>query len=110
MYNLSKVSFGFNPCCSKPLVVVFRRKHFRLKCFNFWNRFSSTHALHCVLIVAWHIFIRVDAANAAVHELVAEPVQEPRAEEQQQVAVEHAPEDLVNPADLQGKPRSITII
>ena len=70
----------------------------------------SPHASHCVLIVAWHIFIRVDAANEAVHELVAEPVQEPRAEEQQQVAVEHAPEDFVNPADLQGKPRSITII
>ena len=55
-------------------------------------------------------FIRVDAANEAVHELVAEPVQESRAEEQQEDAVEHAPEDLVNPADLQGKPRSITII
>ena len=55
-------------------------------------------------------FIRVDAANEAVHELVAEPVQEPRAEEQQEEAVEHAPEDLVNPADLHGKPRSITII
>ena len=55
-------------------------------------------------------FIRVDTANEAVYELVAEPVQEPRVEEQQQDAVEHAPEDLVNPADLQGKPRSITII
>ena len=55
-------------------------------------------------------FIRVDAANEAVHELVAEPVQEPRAGEQQEVVVEHAPADFVNPADLQGKPRSITII
>ena len=55
-------------------------------------------------------FIRVDATNNAVHELVAEPVQEPRAEEQQQVAVEPAPEGFVNPADLQGKPRSITLI
>ena len=70
----------------------------------------STHASHCVLTVACHIFIRVDAANEAVHELVAEPVQEPRAEEPQKVAVEPAAEDLVNPADLQGKPRSITII
>ena len=49
-------------------------------------------------------FIRVDTANEAVYELVAEPVQEPQAEEQQVDAVEHAPEDLVNPADLQGKP------
>ena len=55
-------------------------------------------------------FIRVDATTDAVHELVAEPVQEPQAEEQQQDAVEHAPADFVNPADLQGKPRSITII
>ena len=53
-------------------------------------------------------FIRVDAMNDAVHKLVAEPVQEPRAEEQQEVAVEPAPEDLVNPADLQDKPRSIS--
>ena len=55
-------------------------------------------------------FIRVDATTDAVHELVAEPVQEPRAGAQQKDAVEHAPADFVNPADLQGKPRSITII
>ena len=72
------------------------------------HRILSAHALHCVLICAWHIFIRVDAANEAVHELVAEPVQEPRAEEQQEDTVEHALEDLVNPADLLGKPRSMT--
>ena len=66
--------------------------------------------MHCVLIVAWHIFIRVDAANAAVHELVAELVQEPQAGAQQEDAVERAPEEIANPADLQGKPRSITFI
>ena len=55
-------------------------------------------------------FIRVDAANEAAYELIAEPIQEPQAGEQQEDAVEHAPEDLVNPADLQGKPRSITSI
>ena len=54
-------------------------------------------------------FIRVDATTDAVHELVAEPVQEPRAGEQQEVTVEHAPADFVNPADLQGNPRSITL-
>jgi hypothetical protein len=74
------------------------------------HRIISTHVLRYVLMVAWHIFIRVDATNKAVHELVAEPVQEPRAEEQQEDAVEHAPEDFVNPAVLQGKPRSITSI
>ena len=55
-------------------------------------------------------FIHVDTANEAIYELVAEPVQEAQAEEQQEDAIEHAPEDLVNPADLQGKPLSITII
>ena len=55
-------------------------------------------------------FLRVDAANEAVYELVAEPVQEPLAGEQQiEEAVEQALEDVVNPADLQGKPRSITL-
>ena len=53
-------------------------------------------------------FIRVDATNEAFYELVAEPVQEPQAEEQQEETVEHAPEEVANPADLQGKPRSIT--
>ena len=55
-------------------------------------------------------FIRVDAANEAIYELVAEPIQEPQAGEQQEDAVERAPEEVANPADLQGKPRSITII
>ena len=54
-------------------------------------------------------FIRVDIANEAVYELVAEPVQEPQTEEQQEEAVEHASEEVANPADLQGKPRSITL-
>ena len=55
-------------------------------------------------------FIHVDAANKAIYELIAEPVQEPPTGEQQiEEAVEQAPEDFVNPADLQGKPRSITL-
>ena len=60
--------------------------------------------------MAWHLFfIHVDAANEAVYELVVEPVQEPQAEEQQEETVEHASEEVANPADLQGKPRSITL-
>ena len=78
--------------------------------FELWFRIVNSYALLCVLTVACHIFIRLDATNEAVHELIVEPVQEPRAEAQQEDAVEHAPGDLVNPADLQGKPRSITII
>ena len=54
-------------------------------------------------------FIRVDAANEAIYELVVEPVQEPQAKEQQEETVEHASEEIANPADLQGKPRSITL-
>ena len=46
--------------------------------------------------------------SEAVYELVAEPIQEPQAGEQQEDAVEHAPEEVANPADLQGKPRSIS--
>ena len=65
--------------------------------------------MHCVLTVAWHIFICVDSANEVAYELITEPVQEPRAEEPQKDAVEPAPEVFVNPADLQGKPWSITI-
>jgi len=53
-------------------------------------------------------FIHVDAETDIAYALVAEPIQEPQAGEQQEYAVEHAPEEIVNPADLQGKPRSIT--
>ena len=56
-------------------------------------------------------FIRVDATNEAVYELVAEPIPEPQAgEPQAEATAEPYPEDLVNPADLQGKLRSITSI
>ena len=55
-------------------------------------------------------FIRVDAETGIAYELIAEPIQEPQAGEQQEDAVEHAPEEIANPADLQGKPRSITFI
>ena len=74
------------------------------------HRIISTHASHCVLTVAWLIFIRVDAANEVAYELIAEPIKELQVEEQQEDAIEPTPEDLVNPADLQGKPRSITSI
>ena len=56
-------------------------------------------------------FIRVDTASEAVYELVAEPIQEPQeGEPQVEAAVEPDPEEIVNHADLQGKPRSITIL
>ena len=61
-----------------------------------------------VLIVAWHLSIRIDVTSEAVYELVAEPIQELQAgEPQAEAAVEPDPE-VANPADLQGKPRSIT--
>ena len=70
--------------------------------------------LHCIFFHeshAWHIFPRVAADTEVAYELVAEPIQEPPAGEQQiEEAVEQAPEDIINPADLQGKPRSISLI
>ena len=56
-------------------------------------------------------FIRIDAETEVAYELIAEPVQEPSAEEPQPgEVVDQAPEEATNPADLQGKPRSISLI
>ena len=55
-------------------------------------------------------FIRIDAETEAAYELIAEPVQEPSAGEPQPEVVDQAPEEATNPADLQGKPRSISLI
>ena len=55
-------------------------------------------------------FIRIDAGTEVAYELIAETVQEPPAGEQQtEEAVNQAPGEITNPADLQGKPRSITL-
>ena len=54
--------------------------------------------------------IRVDAVNEVAYELIAKPIHEPQAGEQQEDAVEPTSEEVANPANLQGKPRSITII
>ena len=77
------------------------------------HRIMSTHAsLHrtVVLTLAWYPSIRVDTANEVVYELVAEPIQEPHTGEQQEEAGEQAPEEVANPANQQGKPRSITLL
>ena len=56
-------------------------------------------------------FIRVDAETEVTYELIAKPVQEPPAKEQPtEEAVDQGPGEITNPADLQGKPRSITLI
>jgi len=56
-------------------------------------------------------FTRAATDTEVAYELVAEPIQElPAGEQQTEEAVEQAPEDVVNPADLQGKPRSISLI
>jgi len=70
----------------------------------------NTCIISCtVLIVAWHLSLRVDVTSEAVYELVAEPIQEQQAGElQAEAAVKPIPEEGANPADLQGKPRSIT--
>ena len=56
-------------------------------------------------------FICVDAANETIYELVAELIQEQQVgEPQAEVAIEPVPKEVANLADLQGKPRSITLI
>ena len=71
----------------------------------------NTGIISCtILTFAWHLFHTLDTTNEAVYELIAEPVQELQAEEQQEEAVEHAPEEAANPTDLQGKPRSTSLI
>jgi len=62
-----------------------------------------------VLIVAWHLSLSIDVTSEAVYELVAESIQEPQAGgPQTDKAAEQATEEIANPADLKGKPRSIT--
>ena len=52
-------------------------------------------------------FFAIDTAPEVAYELIAEPVQEPPAEgQQQEEAVEPVPEEVAN---LQGKPRSISL-
>jgi len=56
-------------------------------------------------------FIRVDAETDVVYELIAETVQKPSAEEPKPgEVVDQASEEATNTADLQGKPRSISLI
>ena len=56
-------------------------------------------------------FPRVAADTEVAYELIAETVQKPSAEEPKPgEVVDHAPEEIANPADLQGKPRSISLI
>ena len=53
-------------------------------------------------------FIRIDAEEVA-YKLIAEPIQGPSAGEPQPgEAVDQAPGVVTNPANLQGKPQSIT--
>ena len=67
----------------------------------------SLHRFNCCTA---SFFVRVDITNEAAYELIAEPIQEPQAGEQQEDAVEPTSEEVANPSDLQGKLRSITLI
>ena len=56
-------------------------------------------------------FNRIDVETEVAYELIAEPVQEPSAEEPQPgEVVNQVPGETTNHADLQGKPRSISLI
>ena len=62
--------------------------------------------MHSIIFL---FFIRIDAESEVAYELIAEPIQEPSAGEPQPgEVVDQAPEEVTNPADLQGKPRSKT--
>ena len=90
------------------------------------SQVSLLTALHCIVlkcIASEHscvalcpncgmsfFFVRVDATNEVAYELIAEPIQERQAGEQEEDAVEPTSEEFANPADLQGKPWSITLI
>ena len=77
---------------------------------------ASHHEHLCIFFIALLFkllhgifFIRVDAANEAIYELIAEPTQEQQVgEPQAEEAVEPVPAEVTNPSDLQGKPRNIT--
>jgi len=57
------------------------------------------------------IILFLDTETEVAYELVAEPVQElPARDQQPGEAVESVPEESINPSDLQGKPRSISFI
>ena len=57
------------------------------------------------------IFYRIDAETEVAYKMIAEPVQKPSAEEPKPgEVVDQAPEEATNIADLQGKPRSISLI
>ena len=57
------------------------------------------------------IFYRIDAETEVAYKMIAEPVQKPSAEEPKPgEVVDQAPEEATNTADLQGKPRSISLI
>ena len=77
---------------------------------SFWNASHHKHSYIalCPNYCMAFFFIRVGAANEAAYELIAEPIQEPQAGEQQEDGVKPTSEEVANPADLQGKPRSIT--
>ena len=80
---------------------------------------SHTYAFSCVCCISLYLFLslmhgifyRIDAETEVAYELIAEPVQKPSAEEPKPgEVVDQAPEEATNTANLQGKPRSISLI
>ena len=69
---------------------------------------ESHHKHSCIALCPNHcmafFFIRVDAANEVAYELVAEPIHEPQAGEQQEDAVEPTAEEVANPLTCKASP------
>ena len=85
----------------------------RVLFIGFVYNFSCEYciALYLFMSLMHGIFYRIDTETEVAYELIAETVQKPSAEEPKPgEVVDQAPEEATNTADLQGKPRSISLI
>ena len=85
----------------------------RVLFIGFVYNFSCEYciALYLFMSLMHGIFYHIDTETEVAYELIAETVQKPSAEEPKPgEVVDQAPEEATNTADLQGKPRSISLI
>ena len=85
----------------------------RVMFIGFVYNFSCEYciALYLLMSLMHVIFYRIDTETEVAYELIAETVQKPSAEEPKPgEVVDQASEEATNTADLQGKPRSISLI
>ena len=78
----------------------------RVLFIGFVYNFSCEYcvALYLFMSLMHGIFYRIDTETEVAYELVAEPIQELQTGEQQEDAVEHAPEEIANPLTCKASP------